>query len=122
MQSVLGSTRKMDIVFYRSGRMDITARVARILSLARGDVIDMLVSDREVYMYVRYRAPLIGRHEATVYPTNKKGKHFRAYSKRLCRFMLCKCGGEQSVSLYVGKPVCDNCRGTLLPIILRHSL
>lgn len=112
----------MDIVFHRSGRIDIAAHAAKMLSLQRGDVIDILTSDCEAFLYVRHRSPTIGRHEGIVYPTNKKGNHFRTSSKALCRYMLCRCGGNESVSLYVGKPVCDNCRGTLLPIILRHSL
>lgn len=122
MQSILGNTRKMDIVFHRSGRIDIAAHVAKILSLQSGDVIDILTSDCEAFLYVRHRSPTIGRHEGMVYPSNKKGNHFRTSSKALCRYMLCRCGGNESVSLHVGKAIKDNYKGVLLPIILRRCL
>lgn len=112
----------MDIVFHRSGRIDITARVAKILSLARGDVIDILMNDSEVYLYVHYRSPAVGRNEGAVYPTNKKGNHFRTSSRTLCRFMLCRYGGHEKVSLYVGKAINDKFKGILLPITLKHCL
>lgn len=122
MQSVLGNTRKADLVFHRSGRIDIAAHVARILSLQRGDVIDILTDDEETYIYVRYRAPLVGRHEGMVYPSNNRGNHFRLSSKTLCGFVLGRCGKEESVSLCVGKAVNDKYRGVLLPIILKNCL
>lgn len=122
MQSVLGSTRKVDLVFHRSGRIDITAHVANILSLSRGDVIDILTDDTETYLYVRLRSPLIGRHEGMVYPSNKSGNHFRTSSKTLCRFILDKCGRLDSASLFVGQAVCDNLGRTLLPIIIKNCI
>ena len=43
MQSILGNTRKADITFYASGRIDISARVAKHLQLSRGDVLDIMI-------------------------------------------------------------------------------
>ena len=122
MQSVLGNTRKIDLVFHRSGRIDITAHVAKILLLSRGDVIDILAGDAETYLYVRLRSPLIGRHEGMVYPSNKRGSHFRTSSKSLCRFILDKCGKQDSVSLFVGQAVCDHLGRILLPIIIKNCI
>ena len=63
MQSILGNTRKADITFYASGRIDISARVAKHLQLSRGDVLDIMIDQDEFYLYVRLRSPN-GRHEA----------------------------------------------------------
>ena len=62
MQSILGNTRKADITFYASGRIDISARVAKHLQLSRGDVLDIMIDQDEFYLYVRLRSPN-GRHE-----------------------------------------------------------
>ena len=52
MQSILGNTRKADITFYASGRIDISARVAKHLQLSRGDVLDIMIDQDEFYLYV----------------------------------------------------------------------
>ena len=57
MQSILGNTRKADITFYASGRIDISARVAKHLQLSRGDVLDIMIDQDEFYLYVRLRSP-----------------------------------------------------------------
>lgn len=49
MQSILGNTRKADITFYASGRIDISARVAKHLQLSRGDVLDIMIDQDEFY-------------------------------------------------------------------------
>ncbi len=122
MQSILGNTRKADITFHRSGRIDISARVATQLDMHSGDVIDIMESHGEYYLYIKHRAPVIGRHEATVYNTNRQGKHFRTYSGRLCHALLSICGnGSDVVRLCVGEPQLHNL-GTLLPIITKLSL
>ena len=64
MQSILGNTRKTDITFHTNGRIDISARVAGILSLQKGDVIDVMDGGEEFYIYVKLHAPTVGRHEA----------------------------------------------------------
>ena len=62
MQSILGNTRKADIVFYASGRIDITSHTATQLRLSRGDVLDIMDEKGELYLYVKYRVPnKIGR-------------------------------------------------------------
>ena len=54
IQSLLEKSRKADISFHRNGKIDITARVARLLSLRRGDVIDVGVDNTECFLYVRH--------------------------------------------------------------------
>ena len=133
MQSILGNTRKTDITFHTNGRIDISARVAGILSLQKGDVIDVMdggeefyiyVMDggEEFYIYVKLHAPTVGRHEAACFPTHSGSRHFRAWSQKLCRALL-RAGGSSldKVELSCGTPVVLTV-GTALPIIYRHIL
>ena len=48
MESILGNTRKADIVFYSSGRIDITSHIAKQLHLSRGDVLDIMSENGEL--------------------------------------------------------------------------
>ena len=41
MKSILPNSRKHDISFHASGKIDISAHIARKLSLAPGDIIDI---------------------------------------------------------------------------------
>lgn len=90
MKSLLGSfSRKPDVSFYKNGRIDITARVARIIGIAPGDVLDVAFDGGEYYMFVREKAnACIGRHEAQCWPTKKGFHNYRAHSKRLCTAIM----------------------------------
>ncbi|MCQ2166391.1 MAG: hypothetical protein MJY49_03030 [Bacteroidales bacterium] len=94
MESLLGhNTRRPDITFYRSGRIDITARIANIIGLRDGDVIDIGREDGEYYLYRLHKAgQTIGRHEAQCMSTHKGRLHpsrnLRAFSKRLTDCIL----------------------------------
>ena len=92
MTSLLQNTRRPDVTFHASGRIDITARIARQLSLSKGDVIDIATDGNEYLLYVRHRAENVtGAHEAQCWPTNK-GKHhsnnYRCQSRRLCQAVI----------------------------------
>lgn len=63
MQSILGNTRKADITFHDNGRINISARVSKLLELSHGDVIDIMDGQGEIYLYVKHRVPVVGRHE-----------------------------------------------------------
>lgn len=90
LKSVLGRTRRPDISFSRNGRIELSSRVAQLLSLHAGDVIDILKDDStgDCYLYRKCHAAEGMRHEAQVYRTNSCGRHFRTYSRRLCREVL----------------------------------
>lgn len=122
MQSILGNTRKTDITFHADGRIDISAHIAKALSLQRGDVIDVLDGGEEFYIYVKLHAPTVGRHEAACFPTHSGSRHFRAWSQKLCRALI-KAGGSSldKVELSCGTPVSLTV-GTAIPIIYRHIL
>ncbi len=123
MQSILGNTRKTDITFHHNGRIDISARVAKMLSLRKGDVIDLLYGDRELYLYVRMRAPTVGRHEAACFPTHANSRHFRTWSQRLCHAVeKASCANTAKVELSVGLPVKLNGAAPALPVIYKHIL
>lgn len=90
MTSLLGNnSRRPDISFHTNGTIDITARVAKMLNLADGDVIDVALDDGEYYLYVRWRGKFIsGNYEAQVHPTKRGSHNFRAHSAKLCRNVL----------------------------------
>ncbi len=122
MQSILGRTRKADITFHRSGRINISARVAKALELAHGDVVDIMEGLGEVYIYVKYRAPVVGRHEGRVFRSNKNGHHCIASSITLCRYVMARCENKEKVCLCCGMPVPLQHYGMALPIIIKHPL
>lgn len=105
MKSILPNSRKHDISFHASGKIDISAHIARKLSLAPGDVIDIAQGCGEMYLYVKLRSGnYTGRHDGRVWATaNGKGT-FRTCSKALATAMLvaagvngrlrCPCGTE----------------------------
>ena len=127
MKLLLGNTRRHDISFHKDGRIEISARVSKALDLRPGDVIDIAVDDnsREVYLFVKHRAPLAGRHKAQCYPTGKhhKGNSMRAHSVEICRQVLDLNGFSSTrARLPVGEPVEIPCIGKALPIIIRYKL
>lgn len=122
MQSILGNTRKADITFHASGRICISARVSKLLGLTHGDVIDIMESSVEIYLYVKHRAPVVGRHEGMVFRSNKNGNHCVASSSRICAFVLRQCGNIDKARLCCGAPITLSHYGTALPIIIKYTL
>lgn len=126
MKRILGNTtRRPDITFYRSGRIDITALVARILGLREGDVIDVLENhDGEEYMlYVCQRAAdAPGRFEAQCRPTNKRGNNFRCHSKRLCNVILKASNSDNIARLPIGTALDLPIYGHAVMLITRNPL
>lgn len=89
MESLLGNSRRPDVTFYADGRIDITSRVAKILHLKDGDVVDIGVHQNEYYLYVRNKAcNLIGKHEAQCFASKKNSCNYRVYSRKLCSAIL----------------------------------
>lgn len=105
MKSILPASRRHDVAFYVNGRIDISARIARRLSLAPGDVIDIAAIDGEWYLYVKLRAgSYVGRYVGTVWSCAKGKGTFRTCSTAITRAVLhaagatgrlrCPCGNE----------------------------
>lgn len=122
MQSILGKTRKADISFHRSGRINISARVSKSLGLTHGDVVDIMEDQGEIYLYVKHRALVVGRHEGRVFRSNKSGHHYVASSITLCRYIMSRCGGGDKVRLCCGTPVELQHYGTAFPIIIKYNI
>ena len=122
MTSILERTRKPDITFHASGRIDISAHVAKALHLTRGDVVDILTDHYDFFLYVRPHAPVNGRHEAMVFPSNKRGDHFRTSSKKLCNAVMHDSGATLKAKLCTGQPQESPRYGTIVPIITKLLL
>ncbi len=86
MHSILPNSRRHDIAIHASGRIDISARIARALSLAPGDVIDIARDNGEWYLYVKYRADnYTGNHRGRVWATSNGKGTFRTHSASIAR-------------------------------------
>ena len=125
MKSILTRTRRHDLTFYRNGRIDITSRVAKMLGLTAGDVIDIAIEGMEYYLYVAHNGTdITGRHEAQLYATNhgKVCRNLRCSSKRLTRAVLAMHPDEDVVRLYAGRAeqlITPEGVITAVPIIVR---
>lgn len=120
LKSVLGRTRRSDVSFSRNGRIELSSRVARLLSLHTGDVIDVMKDDitGDCYLYRKCRSLEGMRHEAQVYRTNSCGQHFRTYSRRLCREVLRTMGFQgEKMRLPTGGEVMTMDGHEVLPLI-----
>lgn len=86
MRRLLDSTRRHDLSFWRNGTIRISSRVARALSIAPGDSVNIAVHNSEYFLFaVRHS---LGRHHAQCFPTKKGSANFRASSVSLCRSLL----------------------------------
>lgn len=95
MKSILPNSRKHDISFHASGKIDISAHVARKLSLAPGDVIDIARENSEWYLYVKLRSgSYAGRYDGRVVATSRGKGTFRVWSKALTRAVLSATGAD----------------------------
>jgi hypothetical protein len=125
MKSLLGITRRSDVIFRANGHFDLTARVVKALGISAGDVVDVLCDGTEYYLYVACHASEQGgRYEARCYPSKAKGhsNHYRGSSARLCRAMLRASGNDNYAAFPCGSPITDDRGRTLLPIIIRLNL
>lgn len=126
MRSLLGITRRSDVIFRADGHFDLTARVVRALDISPGDVVDVLSDGCEYYLYVACHAEnaSCGRYEAQVFPSKPKGGglHFRGSSTRLCKAMLAASHAVYKAALPCGEAFINDTGRRLLPIIVRLNL
>lgn len=126
IKSISANTRKPDLTFYKSGRIDISAAVTKALALHKGDVIDIASDGIEYYIYAKYRAAtVVGRHRGRCFPSKqgkRKSNNMRAHSVALTSVVL-RIHHADVVSLPVGCPVnVPQLGGIALPIIIRNRL
>jgi len=125
MQRVVGNSRRADLTFRRNGQIDISAHVAKLLNLQNGDVVDVIQSYDETFLSVVQRSgDILGRHEGTCCQSNPHGKHFRTYSKKICKYIfdLCGCDDQNLVALPIGEKRDILGVGTVLHIITKNIL
>lgn len=122
MKSILPNSRKHDITFNASGKIDISAHIARKLSLAPGDVIDIVEENRELYLYVKLRCgEYTGRHDGCVSATSRGRGTFRTWSKALARAVLATAGASGRLRCPCGS-VMERDSIKFITIIYRCSL
>lgn len=122
MNKLLEHTRRPDITFCRNGRIFITARVARILSLHPGDTINIIHDKGEYLLFANRHDYLIGRHIARSYPTKKKSNNYCANSVALCKAILSAVNSTaDKVSFMVGEHIIQD-EKVYVPIITRHPI
>ncbi len=126
MTSIHANTRRHDVTFHANGRIDITARVAKVLHLQRGDVINVRTDDNgEPVLYVHLRAhERIGRNDGAVFPTyqgKRSANNFRTYSRRICQYILQIAGTTNIARLTLGLPITKG-DTTIIPIIYKYNI
>lgn len=125
MRRLLADRRqRYDIIFYRSGRIDISARIARALHILPNDNLDILTitytrSIPEHFLYIRSN----NLPEARLRPTNHLGQHYRCYSKTICQeiFRLSSTIGCKRLPLLCGETRNIPGIGTCITLITRNN-
>ena len=120
MTNLIARTRRPDITFCRSGRINIAARVARVLCLKKGDTINIANFNGEFLLFAIQHPP--GRHYAQCFPSKNGSLNFCANSVTLARAILNEARvSASSASFFVGHPI--DIEGTLyLPIITKNPI
>lgn len=117
---IIPITRRGDVTFHPSGRIDLTAHVAKVLDLQPGDVVNIAEDDEhpdEHYLYVSRRSEeTTGRHACTCRRV-KAGHYLRLFSKPLSTHILHLCHADSRLSLRVGAPTTLPMLGKALPLI-----
>lgn len=124
MQSLIQNPRRHDITFHASGKIDISASIARKLSLHPGDVIDVIEDKGEWLLCVKLRAGTYsGRFQGTVYPTTRKfrGGTLRTWCPSLCRKALAAAGQSTRLRCPCGESITRN-NQIYITIIYRCAL
>ena len=122
MIKLLENTRRPDITFCRNGRIYITARVSRILSLDPGDSINIAYDNGEYLLFAVRHPNCRGRHIAQCFATKKGSHNLSANSVQLCHSILLFANvNTDRASFMVGKAFERN-NTTYLPIIIKCPL
>lgn len=56
MISIINKHRKHDFIFRDNGIIDVSAHVSRLLKMSRGDVVDIVSNDGELYITVTHKS------------------------------------------------------------------
>lgn len=122
MMKLLQRTRRPDITFCRNGRISVTARVVKALSIRPGDSLNVAFHQGECLLLAQHHDNSVGRHVASCYPTKKGSHNYCANSVKLCRLMLDNCHIQAlRASFMVGEPVMHDDE-LFLPIIYQNPI
>ena len=120
--SILGNSRKPDIVVRNDGTIEIMANVSSELGIEHGDIIDIWKSGCEYYLYVKLKASdAVGLHVARCRKTGRKSRHMRVSCRRLADYILSAVGARGEAFLTAG-PAVQIEVGMAKPIITRMNL
>ncbi len=122
--TVLVNNRKPDVSFYKNGRIDICAKVARQLNLEHGDIISLAQDKGEVYLFIanKHSDTNSARCTGQCFPSRKGSRNFRSQSTRLCRVMLDICKATSAALLPAGTPLNVPSLGIAIPLITLNNL
>lgn len=123
MNATIKQPRRPDITFHRSGQINISAHLVRLLSLRQHDTIDVAHEDGETYIYVRCRAPYNGSMRAACYRASRNGLHMRCQCITLYRSIAVHTNRPTapSIALYAGEPVQHDGK-TFIPLITHNPI
>lgn len=125
MNTILKNTRRPDVTFYKRGRINITARIARMLGMEEGDVIDIAKERDEYMLFIRQKGTnLIGRHDARAHKIyHRRYGTFRVYSGRLTKAIMDAANtGSDTLRLMAGECMEIEGIGKAVPLITRRPL
>ena len=121
MHTILQHSRKQEITFYASGRIDISSRIVRILSLRAGDSVNLIEDDDGNLLLFRCHDADDShgiRHKATLYQSSVNARSLRCNSVDLTSHVLSRCGCPIMAKLPVGQTVIVPPFGLCLNIII----
>lgn len=119
MENLVSTLRKHDLTVYRTGRIDISAHLASLLSLSPGDSINVAKDGNEFYIYVAHRASSSNRQfRSRVFRSSSGGASFRLQFKLLARRLMSECGFNGSVMrIPAGSPLAKPFSPVAVPLI-----
>lgn len=123
MKDLLEKTRRPDIVLRPSGCIDISARIARAMSLRPGDILVIAADNGEYYLHVRVpAADVVGRHDGLCLATRPGSGSLRCWSVRLARLVRQAARNDSPIlRLACGSPVPIDGK-TFVPLIIHSNL
>ena len=128
MKTLLGITRRPDLVVRRDGFIEIRARIVKQLAMREGDVIDVMVNKGEFLLFVRLQnEDAVGNHGGRVRSSHKCryfSHNFRTWSKRLAEAIIEAAGwtGDKPLRLAAGECVAMEEIGLAVPLITKRPL
>lgn len=128
MKTLLGITRKPDLVVHRDGMIEIKSRLVKQLAMREGDIIDVMVDKGEFYLFVRiHNDDVVGNHCGRVRSSNKYkyfSHNFRAQSRKLADAIIEAAGWTEDKPLRLAAGECEAFDeiGLAAPLITKRPL